>query len=52
VYIPENDKWIDHVLGRDQNSRKIDIVMKRFHESKLLLHPLAAGELSFDEIVT
>jgi YgiT-type zinc finger domain-containing protein len=32
-------------------SRKIDIVMKKFHESKLLLHPVAAGELSFDEIV-
>lgn len=25
--------------------------MKKFHESKLLLHPLAAWELSFDEIV-
>ncbi|MGB9929839.1 MAG: type II toxin-antitoxin system MqsA family antitoxin [Methanosarcina sp.] len=33
-------------------SRKIDMVMKKFHESKLLLHPLATGELSFDEIVT
>lgn len=32
-------------------SRKIDIVTKKFHESKLLLHPVAAGELSFDEIV-
>ena len=32
-------------------SRKIDIVMKKFHESKLLLHPVAAGELEFDEIV-
>lgn len=31
-------------------SRKIDLVMKKFHESKLLLHPVAAGELSFDEI--
>ena len=27
------------------------IVMKKFHESKLLLHPVAAGELSFDRIV-
>lgn len=32
-------------------SRKIDIIMKKFHESKLLLHPLAAGELSFEKIV-
>jgi YgiT-type zinc finger domain-containing protein len=32
-------------------SRKIDIVMKKFHEFKLLLHPVAAGELEFDEIV-
>lgn len=32
-------------------SRKIDIIMKEFHESKLLLHPSAADELSFDEIV-
>ncbi|WP_342636677.1 type II toxin-antitoxin system MqsA family antitoxin [Methanosarcina acetivorans] len=32
-------------------SRKIDIIMKKFHESKLLLHLVAAGELSFDEIV-
>jgi len=32
-------------------SRKIDIVMKKLHGSKLLLHPVAAGELSFDEIV-
>ncbi|MDY9924663.1 type II toxin-antitoxin system MqsA family antitoxin [Methanosarcina sp.] len=32
-------------------SRKIDIVMKMFHESKLLLHPVAAGELSLNEIV-
>ena len=32
-------------------SRKIDIVIKKFNESKLLLHPIAAGELSFDEIV-
>ncbi|MHB8101025.1 MAG: type II toxin-antitoxin system MqsA family antitoxin [Methanosarcina sp.] len=33
-------------------SRKIDVVMKKFHGSKLLLYPLAAGELSFDEIVS
>jgi hypothetical protein len=32
-------------------SRKIGIVMKKFHESKLLLYPVAAGELSYDEIV-
>lgn len=32
-------------------SRKIEIVMKKFHESKLLLYPVVAGELSFDEIV-
>lgn len=32
-------------------SRKIDKTMKKFHESKLLLHPVAAGELNFDEIV-
>ena len=32
-------------------SRKIDIIMKKFYESKLLLHPVAAGELSFDEIL-
>jgi YgiT-type zinc finger domain-containing protein len=32
-------------------SREIDIVMKKFHESKLLLYPLAAGELRFHEIV-
>lgn len=32
-------------------SRKINIVMKKFHEFKLLLYPLAVGELSFEEIV-
>ncbi len=32
-------------------SRKIDIVMKKFHEFKLLLHQVPAGELRFDEIV-
>ena len=32
-------------------SRKIDIVIKKFHESKLLLHSVAAGELSLDKIV-
>lgn len=31
-------------------SRKIDVAVRKFHEFKMLLHPLAAGELSFDEI--
>lgn len=32
-------------------SRKIDRIMKRFHESKLLVHPIAAGELCMREDV-
>ncbi|ATU08099.1 type II toxin-antitoxin system MqsA family antitoxin [Methanohalophilus portucalensis] len=31
-------------------SRKIDKVMKKFHESKLLMHPVAAGEVSLNEV--
>ena len=30
-------------------SRKIDRIMERFHESKLLVHPIAAGELCMRE---
>ena len=32
-------------------SEKIDVLMKKFHESKLLMHPVAAGELSLGEAV-
>jgi len=30
-------------------SRRIDRMMERFHESKLLVHPIAAGELGMRE---
>ncbi len=33
-----------------KESEKIDKIMKKFHESKLLVHPVAAGELSLSEI--
>lgn len=32
-------------------SKKIDILMKQFHESNLLVHPIPAGELSISEAV-
>ena len=32
-------------------SGKIDEIMKKFHESKLLVHPVAAEELSLNEAV-
>ncbi|PXF58263.1 MAG: hypothetical protein C4B59_13575 [Candidatus Methanogaster sp.] len=32
-------------------SRRIDRIMQRFHESKLLVHPIAAGELYMREDV-
>lgn len=32
-------------------SEKIDVLMKKFHESTLLMHPVAAGELSLGEAV-
>jgi YgiT-type zinc finger domain-containing protein len=32
-------------------SRRIDRIMERFHESKLLVHPIAAGELCMQEDV-
>ncbi len=32
-----------------EESKKIDKLMKKFHESDLLVHPLAAGELSLSE---
>ena len=31
-------------------SRKIDILMIKFHESNLLVHPIPAGELSLGEV--
>ncbi len=33
-------------------SRKLDKVMKKFHESNLLVHPIAAGEISLNEVST
>jgi YgiT-type zinc finger domain-containing protein len=32
-------------------SEKIDGIMKKFHSSTLLVHPVAAGELSLGEVV-
>lgn len=32
-------------------SEKIDQLMKKFHDSTLLMHPVAAGELSLSEAV-
>ncbi len=32
-----------------KESEKIDKLMKKFHKSDLLVHPLAAGELSLSE---
>ncbi len=32
-------------------SEKIDGIMKKFHNSTLLVHPLAAGELSLNEVI-
>jgi YgiT-type zinc finger domain-containing protein len=31
-------------------SEKIDKIMRKFHESSLLVHPVAAGELSLKEV--
>jgi len=31
-------------------SRKIDKLMRKFHESTLLVHPIPAGELSLGEV--
>jgi len=33
-----------------ETSEKIDELMKKFHSSALLVHPIAAGELSFSEV--
>jgi YgiT-type zinc finger domain-containing protein len=33
-------------------SKKIDNIMKKFHESALLVHPVAAGELSLSEVAS
>jgi YgiT-type zinc finger domain-containing protein len=30
-------------------SEKIDLIMQKFHDSTLLVHPVAAGELSLNE---
>lgn len=35
-----------------ETSRKIDRIMRKFHDSTLLVHPLAAGELSLSEAET
>jgi YgiT-type zinc finger domain-containing protein len=32
-------------------SKKIDKIMKKFHESALLVHPVAAGELNLSEVL-
>lgn len=32
-----------------ETSRRIDKVMRKFHDSSLLVHPLAAGEVSLSE---
>jgi YgiT-type zinc finger domain-containing protein len=31
-------------------SEKMDLMMKKFHECALLVHPIAAGELSLNEV--
>ncbi|MDO8727306.1 MAG: type II toxin-antitoxin system MqsA family antitoxin [Candidatus Methanoperedens sp.] len=31
-------------------SEKMDLMMKKFHECALLVHPVAAGELSLNEV--
>ena len=33
-----------------EESEKIDKIMKKFHKSDLLVHPIAAGELSLNEV--
>lgn len=33
-----------------ETSEKIDRLMKKFHASDLLVHPVAAGELSYSEV--
>jgi YgiT-type zinc finger domain-containing protein len=33
-----------------ETSRRIDKIMRKFHSSSLLVHPLAAGEVSLNEI--
>ncbi|WP_394697778.1 type II toxin-antitoxin system MqsA family antitoxin [uncultured Methanomethylovorans sp.] len=35
-----------------ETSRKIDKIVRKFHDSTLLVHPLAAGELSLSETET
>ncbi len=31
-------------------SRKIDTIMKEFHEGRLLAHPIAAGEIDLENV--
>ncbi len=33
-----------------ETSRRIDKLMRRFHDSYLLVHPLAGGEVSLSEV--
>jgi YgiT-type zinc finger domain-containing protein len=35
-----------------ETSRRLDRVMQKFHDSSLLVHPLAAGEVSLSETET
>ncbi len=46
--------WICNECGEayysPEESRKIDKLMKKFHESSLLVHPIPAGELSIGEV--
>ncbi|MBE0523087.1 MAG: type II toxin-antitoxin system MqsA family antitoxin [Methanosarcinales archaeon] len=32
-------------------SEKIDVIMEKFHKSTLLVHPIAAGEVSLNEAI-
>ncbi|MHC1577017.1 MAG: type II toxin-antitoxin system MqsA family antitoxin [Methanosarcinaceae archaeon] len=41
----------DEAYYTPEISEKIDQLMKKFHDSTLLVHPLAAGELSLSEVI-
>ena len=41
----------DEAYYTPEVSEKIDKIMEKFHESALLVHPVAAGQLSLNEVI-
>jgi len=51
MFLPIYVKTAEKRIYTQEVSRNIYIIIKKFYEFKLLLHPVAAGELSFGEIL-